>query len=244
MPEIKIFHTKEQLLKAAAAIWIEAGQQAIRERDRFCVALSGGSTPQPLYELLAQDGRDDGLQWDRVDFFWGDERAVARDHSDSNFGQAYRSLLAPRNIPPQNIYPIQGDLAPETAARIYQQDILDYFHPNQPVFDLVLLGMGNDGHTASLFPGTEAVQNAGTETEPWVEAVYVSQLETWRISMTARLIKAARQIVFLVSGEGKAGMLNQVLNGPYQPVDYPAQLIASSAIWLVDRHAAAELESD
>jgi 6-phosphogluconolactonase len=242
MPEIKIFPKPSHLVEAAADIFIELGRRAIQERNRFLVALSGGSTPLPLYQFLAHPNQDSALDWNKVHFFWGDERPVSKDHPDSNFFQAFQALLSPRDIPSQNIHRILGERPPRESARQYQQEILEHLPGDPPQFDLILLGMGSDGHTASLFPGTEVVTNPDQTGPPWVEAVWVERLETWRISFTPQLINASRRILFLVVGENKADTLKQVLHGPYHPQRLPSQMIDGNLTWLVDQSAAAKLD--
>jgi 6-phosphogluconolactonase len=241
MSTVQIAPTKSQFIASAAALFITAAQQAIRDRGSFSVALSGGSTPLPIYESLAHDHSADRLAWEKVHFFWGDERAVPPDHPDSNFGQAYQVLLKPRQIPAENIHRIEAELPPQAAAKAYQTALLSFFDEDPPRLDLILLGMGNDGHTASLFPGT-SILTSPPAPEDLVCAVFVPKMETWRISFTPRLIKAARQIVFLVSGTDKADTLAQVLEGPLQPEKLPSQLFRDAAAWLVDRDAASKLQ--
>ncbi len=242
MSDIQIVPSPEELLETAAGAIINLGRDAIRQRGRFALALSGGSTPLPLYEHLASGKPGEGLEWDQTHFFWGDERPVGPDHPDSNYGQATRTLLSPLNIPFRNIHRIQGELQPAVAAERYQQELTQWFEETPPRFDLILLGMGGDGHTASLFPGTQAVRETDSPAEPWVAAVYAPRLESWRITFTPRLIKSARQILFLVTGASKAETLNKVLYGPFQPEKYPAQLFREEARWLLDQAAAARLE--
>lgn len=242
MPEIQIIPTQDELTAAAAALFLKIGRQAIQDRGRFSVALSGGSTPLPLYRRLAEPGLDSELDWSKIHFFWGDERAVGKEHPDSNFGQAYRALLAPRQIPPRQIHRVRGESQPADAARSYQQEILDFFPETPPRLDLVLLGMGSDGHTASLFPGTSVVRETGRPEESWVDAVHAPRLDSWRITFTPRLINAARRILFLVSGADKAETLYQVLKGPYQPRIFPSQLIGGKVTWLVDQEAGSLLK--
>ena len=242
MRDIRIFDTYEELYTEAAGIFLQAGTEAIINQGRFSIGLSGGSTPLPLYRLLAQAKTTGPLDWHKSHFFWGDERPVGPDHSQSNFREAFQSLLSPLDIPPQNIHRIQGEHQPDLAAREYEKDLLTWFGNVPPRFDLILLGMGDDGHTASLFPGTTLVKKALAGQTGWTEEVYVPQLDSWRISMTPRLINAASLILFLVTGRNKASTLKQVLDGPHRPEIYPAQLIQpidGKQIWLLDGEAAA-----
>ena len=150
-------------------------------------------------------------------------------------------------IPEGNIHRIKGELTPKEAAQNYNDILQGWFGINHPRFDLILLGLGGDGHTASLFPGTDVVRKAKAKHSRWIEDVEVPQLNTWRITMTPKLINSASRVLFLISGKSKAGVLNEVLNGPYQPEIYPSQLIAphqGDLIWLLDKEAAAGLGSD
>jgi len=231
------------MISSAAAHFISTGSKAIQDRGRFSVALSGGSTPKPLYEFLA-DQKVDELDWNKVHFFWGDERCVPPDHPDSNFNQVNRALLDPKAIQEENIHRIKAELPPDEAARQYQEIILTWFQQKQPSFDLILLGMGSDGHTASLFPGTEYVKGDLTDQNRLVAANWVPKLDTWRITFTPHLINAAQNVFFLVSGHNKANTLKLVLEGPSTPEHFPSQLIApdqGNLFWHVDLEAAAEL---
>jgi 6-phosphogluconolactonase len=241
---IQVYPTNEGIVKAAANIFIDLASTAISDRGSFSVVLSGGGTPQPLYEFLAADKSADFLEWSRIHFFWGDERTVPPDNPESNYRQAYQTLLGPRLIQPGNIHRIKGELDPVKAARIYQKEISDWTQTSPPSFDLVTLGMGGDGHTASLFPGTKVVSNPGDY--QWVAANRIPQQDTWRITLTPQLINAARTVIFLVSGQNKAETLKRVLEGPFLPENYPAQLIKpcpGKLIWLVDQAAASNLET-
>jgi len=243
MKKILINNSQEEMISSAAAHFISTGSKAIQDRGRFSVALSGGSTPKPLYEFLA-DQKVDELDWNKVHFFWGDERCVPPDHPDSNFNQVNRALLDPKAIQEENIHRIKAELPQDEAARQYQEIILTWFQQKQPSFDLILLGMGSDGHTASLFPGTEYVKGDLTDQNRLVAANWVPKLDTWRITFTPHLINAAQNVFFLVSGHNKANTLKLVLEGPSTPEHFPSQLIApdqGNLFWHVDLEAAAEL---
>ncbi len=242
MNKIRISPTTEGTITNIAGLFISIALEQINQKDTFSVALSGGSTPKSLYKFLAQDSSADHLPWDKIHFFWGDERAVPPDHPDSNFLHASLTLLEPRHIPAVNVHRIRGELDPKTAAALYQEEILAWFKDTPPRFDLVLLGMGADGHTASLFPGSQAVQDS--QQNQWVTANQIPQLSSWRITFTAKLINAAEQVVFLVTGQSKAETLFNVLEGPNLPNKYPSQLINphnGSLIWILDQAAASML---
>jgi len=238
MKKIQIYPTAEDVINKTANLFISSAADAINQYGVFSTALSGGSTPTPLYEFLARDSSADTLDWNRIHFYWSDERPVPPDHPDSNFRQAYQSLLKPRLIPPENIHRIAGELDPIIAAKTYQQEIAAGFNKTPPRFNLILLGLGTDGHTASLFPGTKAVTYP--QQNLWVAANHVPQHSSWRITFTPELINAAEQVIFLVTGQTKADTLFKVLEGPYLPELYPSQLIKPSSgnlTWLIDQEA-------
>jgi 6-phosphogluconolactonase len=241
MSDIQVTPSKTEFAAKAAEVIAQAAQQAIQNSGRFTIALSGGSTPLPIYQSLGHSQEYDQLEWDKVHFFWGDERTVPPEDPDSNFGQAYQALLSPRQIIPGNIHRIAGELQPKEAAQAYDQELRSFFQEDPPRLDLVLLGMGGDGHTASLFPGTDILA-ASRKTEGLVLPVFVPKLDTWRISFTPRMIRAARQILFLVAGDGKAATLAEVLEGDLQPEKYPSQLFREDATWLIDQAAASDLQ--
>ncbi|MBI4751603.1 MAG: 6-phosphogluconolactonase [Acidobacteria bacterium] len=225
----------------AAEEFVKQARVAIAERHRFSVALSGGSTPKVLFEMLASDRFRDQVDWSKVYFFWGDERSVPPDHKDSNFRMANDAMLKPLNIPESNIFRIQAEKGATEAAALYRQVLADFFTPDEfPRFDLLYLGMGDDGHTASLFPHTEALKEQSLA----VVDNYVPKFQTTRITLTIPAINQARHIVFLASGAGKADMLVQVLEGEYQPETLPSQFIRAASgtlTWMVDAPAAEKL---
>lgn len=225
---------------AAAAHFATLAEQFVRATGRFTVALSGGSTPRALLALLADEPFASALPWPAIYFFWGDERCVPPDHPDSNYRMAYETLLAKVPVPPANIFRIPAEDADhERAAANYATSIQQFFAPAAPRFDLVFLGMGADGHTASLFPGTAALQI----NDRLAVANHVEKLSAWRITLTAAAINQAHNIAFLVTGADKAATLRDVLMGAHQPELYPSQLIkpAAGTLWMVDEAAAAQL---
>lgn len=234
----------ESNLAIAQAICTVA-TQAIREQGRFTWVLSGGSTPKALFELLVTSQWRNRLEWPLVEFFWGDERPVARDHPDSNFRMAREVLLDPLRIDASRIHRMQGDHPDlDAAATAYEDEItavLGTGSENSPVpFDLVLLGLGDDGHTASLFPHSPALKVPGRA----VVANAVPQLQTCRLTMTAARLNCAKAIFFLVQGPNKAHAAATILQGPRDPPRYPAQLISASAEWFLDEAAAQNLDSE
>ena len=244
MINIQIYPTIQEVVVETANQFFSLATEEIQQKDIFNVALSGGNTPQPLYEFLGEDPSGNLLEWHKIHFFWSDERPVPPDHPDSNFRQAYLSLLLPRQIPPDHIHRIKGELEPEAAALDAQQELAGYFQSDPPRFDLILLGMGSDGHTASLFPGTKAVLDP--QPNQWAAANYLPQSSSWRITFTPVMINNAAQVLFLVTGKSKAETLVNVLEGPYLPDIYPSQLIKltnGTLRWMVDQPAGHLLSS-
>jgi len=224
---------------------VRTGNEAVGQRGRFTIALAGGSTPKSLYNLLATNARTT-LPWDRMFFFWGDERHVPPTDPESNYRMADEAMLSKVPVPPGNVFRIKTE-NPEAAAAAedYEKTIRKFFALEAgqfPRFDLILLGMGPDGHTASLFPGTTALQ----EKLRLVVANWVEKMKTHRISLTLPVLNAARCVTFLVSGTDKAPALKAVLEENVPPEQYPAKLIKPSdgkLIWLIDRAAASQLTS-
>lgn len=251
-PQLLIFETAPELYHVAAAYWRRLAQKAVEARGRFLLVLAGGSTPKPLYRLMAQPPYREDVPWSETYVFWGDERMVAPADPQSNYGQAREQLLANVPVPSEQIYPIPGELAPEEAAAAYDRALAQLaadpsVTPAEagqrwPRFDLVLLGLGRDGHTASLFPGSVANEREG----PPARAVNVAYGErpADRVTLTPPVFNSARQILFLVTGEEKAAALAGVLEGEEDPVRWPAQRIRPEEgrlTWLVDRAAATQL---
>jgi len=236
--ELEVVSDAERLAQAAADRVVALASAAIVERGRFTVALAGGSTPEPAYALLGEQPLAQEVDWARVEVYWGDERCVPPDHPDSNYRMARRALLGRVPIPGENIHRIHGELPPREAAAAYRLELQDNLGVDGR-FDLVLLGMGPDGHTASLFPGTDALN----EGEHSVVAVYVEKLDAWRVTLTLPVINAAHQVVFLVSGEAKADVLARVHAGEPLPAAM-VHPVDGQLTWLVDRDAASRLLPD
>jgi 6-phosphogluconolactonase len=233
------------LAKEAAERCVRIAQEALARGGRFTIALSGGSTPKSLYSLLADEPYSTRVPWSKTHVFWGDERAVPPGDPDSNFGMAKATLLDRVPIPADRVHRIQAERPDlNVTAREYEAEIASVFAVpptgDPPSFDLILLGLGPDGHTASLFPHTEAVR----ETSRWVVPNHVPTLKTDRVTLTAPILNRAATVLFLVAGTDKAPALQAVLEGPADPDRLPAQLIRPTAgrlIWLVDRAAAGML---
>ena len=234
-PEIKVVPDAVEVAHEAAERFIAAANRAADEGRRFSVALAGGSTPKALYELLATDAYRSRIDWARVEVFFGDERTVPPDHKDSNYRMARETLLSKVPIPGDNVYRMAGERDPNLAAKEYGQVLKEKF--GEGGLDLVLLGMGDDGHTASLFPDTAALD----ETKHRCVANFVPKLNTWRLTLTAPFINRAREVILLVSGAGKAARLHEVLEGGPDPRRLPVQLIRPEEgrhTWIVDAAAA------
>jgi 6-phosphogluconolactonase len=230
----------------SAEIFAQLVEQSAGDEHPFRVALSGGSTPKLLYKLLASEEYRGRIAWDRVQFYFGDERWVPHTGKDSNFKLANDYLFQPLGIHTSRVFPMPTEgLEPQQAAEQYEATIRREFalaSREMPRFDLVFLGMGDDGHTASLFPHTAALREYGK----LVAANHVDTLDTWRITLTAPVLNAAGHVLFMVAGESKAPALKQVLEGDYDPKEYPSQLLREASghvTWLVDRAAAAQLET-
>jgi 6-phosphogluconolactonase len=240
-PEVRIFQNLEFLSYAAAQLFFDQAEQSIKDRGRFLVALTGGSTPERLFQLLAED-KSGKIDWNKTHTFWGDERCVPPDDPESNYRMARELLLRHVNIPDANIHRIQGELGPVEASEEYVR-VLEQFAspPSQwPRFDLVLLGMGEDGHTASLFPGSPVEALGPTEA---VTAHYQDR-PAERVTLTPPVFNTARLVLFMLVGGNKALTLSKVLSDAHQPQLYPAQRIEpkdGKLIWLVDQAAASKL---
>ncbi len=239
---IEVSATPAALMEAAAERFVAASAEALRRAGRFAVALSGGETPRALYALLAAPGRAERVEWPRVQVFWSDERCVPPDDPASNYRMAREGLLDRVPLPAENVHRIRGEAAPAEAAAAYEAELRRVLAGSGglPRLDLVLLGLGADGHTASLFPGQGAVREA----RRFVVAERVPALGAWRVTLTPVAIGAAAEVIFLVSGREKAGALRRVLEGPRDPDALPAQAIAprgGALRWLVDAAAASEL---
>ncbi|MBI1800923.1 MAG: 6-phosphogluconolactonase [Chloroflexi bacterium] len=244
MSAVRVYPDAAALARAAAEQIAAIAGEAIATGGRFSIALSGGSTPRAVYTLLASAAFAGRVDWARAHLFFGDERCVPPDHADSNYRMASETLLNHIAAPPDQVHRIRGELSPPTAAAEYEQVLREFVVGSAaPRLDLILLGMGADGHTASLFPGAAALR----ETERWVVAVEHTQPPpplVARVTITPPVLAAAAHVVFLVSGADKAERLRLVLTGPDQPDILPAQLARPSngtLLWLVDAPAASSL---
>lgn len=242
IPEIIVCHGISDVAEKAAQTFVGIASHFLAKKDRFNIALSGGSTPEPLYRLLSSERFNSRIDWSRVNLFWGDERCVPPTDDASNYLMATRSLISRINIPFKNIHRIKGELG-DDAADEYETSLVSYFALDKggfPHFDLILLGMGEDGHTASIFPETPAVNATGKI----VTAVHVEKLESTRITLTPPTINSASNIIVLVSGEDKADTVSRVLEGDYEPDELPLQILRrakGNVLFFLDEAAASKL---
>ena len=243
--EVQVHADTTALSRASADHFLGAARDAIAKHGRFAVALSGGSTPKAIFALLAagEASGSNHISWDKVQIFFGDERHVPPDHADSNFRMATEALLSKVPIPSANIHRVQGELEAPTAAANYEVELRKVFGANVgevPGFDLVMLGMGPDGHTASLFPGTTALD----ETTALVCSTWVEKLKSHRITFTYPLLNAAAEVLFIAGGADKTEMLGKVLRGDPSGQTHPSQGVRPSSgrlLWMVDEAAASAL---
>lgn len=244
-PEIRVLTTPQELFEAAAEEVVHDANEAVQQRGRFTIALSGGSTPKNLFNLLATNARNT-FPWEKTFFFWSDERHVAPTDPDSNYRMANEVMLSKVPVPPQNVFRVRAE-NPDAAAAAseYEKLLQKAFQVESgavPVFDLILLGMGPDGHTASLFPGTAALQ----EKSRLVVANWVEKLKTHRLTFTLPVLDAARCVAFLVSGVDKAPALKAVLEENVPGEQFPAKQVRPAngrLIWFLDRAAASGLKA-
>ena len=247
MAEIEVFADTTQLIRAEAERIAMLASEAIEARGRFLMCLSGGHTPKPLYELLASPPYAEWLDWTRIHLFWGDERCVPPNHPDSNYRMTREALISRVPIRPENVHRIRGEDEPDEAADEYERVLHDFFGPEDvPLrsFDLALLGMGPDGHTASIFPGTPATR----EERRWAMPVHVERLRnSWRVTLLPIVLNAAADVTFLVAGRDKAPRIRELLGEDRERRSFlPAGLVkpkSGTLHWMLDAAAVAELRS-
>lgn len=232
---LKISSDATQLARDVADWLVHYEQEVLKQQDRFCIALSGGSTPKALHQLLADPPYRDQLSWEKWHVFWGDERYVPLTDERNNARMAFDTLLDHVPIPTDQIHVMETDSLPRRSMVDYAQTLHRYFDGHPYTFDLVLLGMGDDGHTLSLFPGTAVVQ----EQAAWTSSFFLEQQDMYRLTLTAPVVNQAAAVAFLVAGEKKVAALREVLQGDYQPDKYPAQVIKPKGqlLWFVDKAA-------
>lgn len=239
--EIQIQQDAAEVAAAAAALFLELSLGCIKKSGSFSVALSGGTTPELLFKLLAAEPFKKSIQWEKVHLFWGDERCVPPDHRDSNYGLAFRSLISKIKIPTENIHRMTGEDEPQATASAYEEGLRRYYAASGKAgLDLVFLGLGNDGHTLSLFPGSSLLN----QDDRLVAAGYAESVQAWRLSLTLSAVNNSTDAVFLVTGQTKAGILKEMLDGGDKRRGYPAGLIRPKGrlLWFIDRAAASMLD--
>lgn len=246
-PAVRVFANPLAVARGAAEEFERRVHRRLAGDRRFSAVLAGGSTPRALYELLAGEPHRGRIPWVRVHLFWSDERTVPPNHEESNFGMAWEAMISKLTIPPGNVHRIRGEIDPEVAAREYERELGGFFdlerNEGLPRFDLALLGMGEDGHTASLFPDSPALK----ERDRWVVAARVEKAGGSRITLTCPVLENAACIIFLVTGENKAETLKQVVEGREHSTRHPAGLIRprdGELFWYVDRAAARDLSGE
>ncbi len=240
MAELHVLHTTEEAAQAQAKFVAAVAEECMRSQARFTIALSGGSTPRRLYQVLGSPPYDEEMAWDHWHVFWGDERCVPPDHEDSNFRMAKEALLDHVSIPASQVHRMRGEAGPVEAAEEYETAVLDVFQTPTPSFDLILLGVGDDGHTASLFPGTQALQ----EKHRLVVSNWAPSIQAHRITFTLLLINAASVVAFLDTDESKAEVLRRVLQPKSGEGVLPAAMVRpthGTVHWFLTNGAAGSL---
>ncbi|MGE5680168.1 MAG: 6-phosphogluconolactonase [Bacillota bacterium] len=231
---IQDYNSKKELAIAAAGLFVQLANEAVSKKGYFAVALSGGSTPLETYKILAELPFRNKLPWDKTFIFWGDERCVPQNSNQNNSHIAFENLLNHVPVPRNNIYPVPTSFSPERSAEVYEEILSSFFAAHPYPLDLILLGLGENGHTASLFPHTPVLN----EKKRRVKEVYVSELNMYRITFTASFINQAENVAFLVSGKSKAAVFARITGETYDPERLPAQLIkpeSGQLFWLVDK---------
>ncbi len=239
-PGITIWKDVEALSIAAAHFFVSECHRCIAKKEKFVVALSGGNTPKRLYQLLASPDFNRNIPWENVFLFWSDERFVPHTDADSNYSMVKENLLDHISIPEKNIFPIPVNGTAKDCAKEYEVIIKQFFNNKKVVFDCLLLGLGNDGHTASLFPGTAVLK----EKKKLIKEVWLEEKQTWRISFTFPLINNAALIIFLVAGKEKAAVVTDVINKKIIKPAFPSQLVKplkGNIYWMLDEEAAAKI---
>jgi 6-phosphogluconolactonase len=239
---VEVWRDAAEISRRAAELFVGIAREAIEDRGRFNVALAGGSTPRITYELLASEYFVARVEWEHVHFFWSDERCVAPDNDQSNYLMAAEAMLDRLPLKPEQIHRMRGEDDPAAAAAAYEAELRAHFGDSDVRFDLIFLGMGDDGHTASLFPGSEVLQDR----EHLVAAPYVKKFDTYRLTMTLVALDLAAQVIFQTCGAAKAAALKQVLyDGETDGPELPARQVrpvSGDLLWLVDEAAATGLK--
>jgi 6-phosphogluconolactonase len=240
--KIHLFQEADTLYTQCAAHIMTLMRDTLAHQERFHIALAGGDTPRALYRELSRAPAGQAPDWQRIEFYFGDERHVAPDHPNSNYRMAREALFAPLGINDEAIHRIQGEHSPEQAVEHYRQDLARMPHANGlPQFDLILLGMGADGHVASLFPNSSLLE----ENEQTVTTGFVDKLDAWRISLTLPVLNNARHIMMLISGSKKADVIRHILHGPGNAMPLPVERLERARLeWFIDHEAGRFLEDE
>ncbi|MBA4056112.1 MAG: 6-phosphogluconolactonase [Marivirga sp.] len=237
--KLHVFKSPEEVIISLADFIVSVARASIEQNGQFNFVLSGGSSPKKLFELLAHPGYRDQIEWQHVYFFFGDERYVPLNHKDSNFLMAQQTLFSPVGISEKQIFAVNTSLSPAAAALDYEKRLVDHFKPGRCEFDLILLGLGDNSHTASLFPHSSVLH----EKKTGIKEIFVDEVNMYRITFTAALINSAHNIAFLVYGASKADAVKHILDGPSNIEEYPAQLIHpyhGVLHWFMDEAAAGD----
>ncbi|MBE7172300.1 MAG: 6-phosphogluconolactonase [Williamsia sp.] len=237
---IYTYNNPDELSYAVADWMINQISETVKKTGRFTIALSGGSTPQRLYSILATEPYSQKIDWSKLHIFYGDERVVPFEDTRNNAKMSYDTLLNHVPVPASQIHIMKTDIGPEEAARQYEAILHEYFDHSGTTFDLTLLGMGDDGHTLSVFPGSELVDDKAG----WARAIWVPAQDMYRITLTPELVNKSAVVAFLTTGANKSAPLKQVIKGAPNPHQYPSQLIKPTngeLYWFVDKEAAKEL---
>lgn len=237
---LNIYDSKEKLSEEMTSWMCDLINSTLQDQEFFTLALSGGETPQMLYKKLASEEYKEKINWKRVHIFWGDERVIPFDDDRNNARMAFKNLINQITIPPAQVHKMRVDIEPLFAAKDYENVLQVYFGNTEKSFDLILLGVGNDGHTLSLFPGSLVVD----EKQHWVNAVYNEKQKMYRITLMPSIVNKASRIAFMVTGENKSEILYRIIEGQYEPNVLPAQLIKpenGELHWFLDKNAAKKL---
>jgi 6-phosphogluconolactonase len=238
---VQIWKNRNDLEYSVVQKIYEVIRKTLKDKPQCCIVLSGGETPRNVYHRMGLDEINKEIDWNRVQVFFSDERAVPPDDLQSNYGMIWHEWISHIPIPRSHVHRIQGELHPQSAAQKYEQEIIKVFEPHPIVFDLILLGVGRDGHTASLFPGMNAV----LEQKALATSEFVELIKSWRVTLTFPILNAAREVIFLVAGKEKAAIIQHVLEKEVPDIKLPASLIrpkGGTLCWMIDDEAGVELK--
>jgi 6-phosphogluconolactonase len=238
---VQIWKTRDELEKSVTFKLFDVIRRSLNENVRCCIALSGGETPKNVYRQMGQDETNRLIDWNRVHIFFCDERAVPPDHPNSNYGMIMHEWISYLSIPQENVHRMKGEIDPNNASKEYEQEIRNVFGLDPVIFDFILLGVGDDGHTASLFPGSDVVR----EKNDLVRSAFSQHFNNWRVTLTVPVLNAAREIIFLAAGKHKASIVQCVLDVKVPDTKLPASLIRpteGTLCWMIDEQAGSLLK--